>query len=227
MWIYHILNNMNNKVLSLLIFFFLHAICFAQNNSTVDVVDLGLTVKWATCNIGASSPEEYGEYYSWGEVSPKHYYYYNTYKWCKGESMTIIKYCSYPSYGDNSFSDGETILHYSDDVAYLKYKMRIPTKAEWEELITYCTWMWSSLNGVTGYKVKSNVPGYTNKWIFIPASGYYLMGELHVSKEMGYYWSSVIGSVPDYASTLGFTMSKVHMENSLRIYGCAIRPDID
>ena len=218
---------MNTKVLSILGCFLLHTLCFAQTNSTPDVVDLGLTVKWATCNIGASSPEEYGEYYSWGEVSPKQYYFYNTYKWCKGEARTITKYCTESLHGYNYFHDGETILHNSDDVAYIKYKMRIPTKAEWEELITYCTWMWSSLNGVTGYKVRSNVPGYTNKWIFLPASGYYLMDKLHVPKEMGFYWSSVVSTSPDFAFGLGFTMLKVHIESGLRIHGRAIRPVID
>ena len=74
-----------------------------------EYVDLGLSVKWATCNIGATTPEEYGDYFAWGEVEPKEYYEWSTYKYCNGLSSTFTKYCTNSDYGKDGFTDNKTV----------------------------------------------------------------------------------------------------------------------
>ena len=83
-------------------------------------VDLGLPsgTLWATCNVGANAPEEYGDYFAWGETAPKDYYDWSTYKWCKGSYNTMTKYCTNSSYGYNGFTDGKTELDPEDDAAW-------------------------------------------------------------------------------------------------------------
>ena len=136
-------------------------------------VDLGLSVKWATCNLGASKPEEYGDYYAWGETETKTNYGWSTYKWCKGDYDKLTKYCPsnksgyWAGYGS---PDGKTSLELSDDVAHIKLggKWRLPTDAEWTELRERCKWTWTSTNSVNGYKVT----GPNGNSIFLPAAGY-------------------------------------------------------
>ena len=80
-------------------------------------VDLGLSVKWATCNVGANNPEDYGDYFAWGETTTKDTYNLSTYKWCNGSYSTLTKYCNNSSYGNNGFTDNKTQLELSDDAA--------------------------------------------------------------------------------------------------------------
>ena len=131
---------------------------FMRNTITdcVEVVDLGLSVMWATCNVGAESPEDYGDYFEWGEVEPKITYSWDTYKYCKeGEKKKLIKYCSKSSYGNNGFTDTKTILDVEDDAATVNWgnSWRMPTDDEFTELREKCTWLWATLNGVNGYRV--------------------------------------------------------------------------
>ena len=142
-------------------------------------IELGLSVKWASLNVGASKPEEYGDYYAWGETETKTDYSWSTYKWCNGSYTTMTKYCNNSSYGNNGFTDTKTTLDPDNDVAHVKWggSWRMPIKAEQDELHNSCTWTWYSsgnteFNGVAGYKVTSNVPGYTDRFIFLPAAGY-------------------------------------------------------
>lgn len=109
-------------------------------------IDLGLSVKWATCNVGASKPEDYGDYYAWGETTTKSDYDWDTYKWCKGTYDTMTKYCTDSYYGT---VDNRTTLTSSDDVATVKWgsKWRMPTKEEMKELDEDCTWTWTTQNG--------------------------------------------------------------------------------
>ena len=102
-----------------------------------EYVDLGLSVKWATCNMGASSPEEYGDHYAWGETETESTYDWNTYKWCKGSKNTLTKYCTDSDYGT---VDNKTVLDPEDDVAQVKWggNWRMPTDAEIEELRENC-----------------------------------------------------------------------------------------
>ena len=83
-------------------------------------VDLGLSVKWATCNVGANNPEDYGDYFAWGETTTKDTYNWSTYKYCNGDYDLLTKYCNKSSYGNNGFTDNKTQLELSDDAASVK-----------------------------------------------------------------------------------------------------------
>lgn len=130
-------------------------------------VDLGLSVKWATCNIGASSPEEYGDYFAWGETEPKEVYVWSTYKWCNGSQNTLTKYCTNKEYGA---VDNKITLELEDDAAHVNWggEWRMPTKAELEELREKCTWMPAQINGVSGREIT----GPNGNKLFLPYSGY-------------------------------------------------------
>ena len=154
-----------------------------------EAVDLGLSVKWATMNVGATSPEEYGGYYAWGETEEKEYYDWSTYKWCNGSYDTQTKYCTDSYYGT---VDNKTVLDPEDDVAHVKWggSWRMPTKAEQDELHNNCTWTWTTLNGVNGY----TVTGPNGNSIFLPAAGYRNGTGVNYGGSNGLYWSSSLYS---------------------------------
>ena len=157
-----------------------------------EYVDLGLSVKWATCNIGASSPEEYGSYFAWGEVEPKDYYGYDNYKWFiyqKDVSMTITKYNYDPYMGS---VDNKMILDQEDDAATVNMgkAWRMPTIDEITELVQGCTWEFTELyNGkfVRGWIGTSKV---NNKSIFFPLAGLKGTEGDSYRATCGFYWSS-------------------------------------
>ena len=180
---------------------------------TMEYVDLGLSVKWATCNLGASKPSDYGHYYAWGETMVKAGYSWDTYKW--GKENNITKYNN---------SDRKTVLDPEDDVATAKLgsPWRMPTKDEINELIGGCTWKWTKKDGVEGYEVK----GTNGNIIFLPAAGYRKGSKSQYIRKMGYYWSSSLSDVSgsvcardlifySYVQSWGF-------DN--RCYGFQIRP---
>jgi len=152
-----------------------------------EYVDLGLSVKWATCNVGASQPEDYGDYYAWGETEEKSDYSWETYKWCKGTYDTMTKYCMISMYGT---VDNCTTLTSSDDVATVKWgsKWRIPTEEEIKELNEDCAWGWTTQNGVKGMKVK----GPNGNSIFLPAAGYRWGTDFYDHGSSGIYWSATL-----------------------------------
>ena len=194
------------------------------NTGNHEYVDLGLSVKWATCNVGASKPEEYGDYFAWGETQPKETYDWSTYKWCNGSYDTQTKYCTDSYYG---IVDNKTQLELSDDAARANWggSWRMPTHEEQEELRTQCTWTWTTQNGVYGYKVTSKKSGYTNKSIFLPAAGYRLDSSLSDAGSYGYYWSSSLyPDYPDSAYVLRFYSDFVDWLISSRFYGQSVRP---
>lgn len=178
-------------------------------------VDLGLSVLWATCNIGATNPEDYGLCFAWGETEPKENYSWSTYKWCmNGNENQLTKYCID---GWDGYNDNKTVLDPDDDAATVNWggNWRMPTKAEQEELRKNCTWEWTTLNGVYGSKVTSKKKGYTDKWIFLPAEGEY----------SGVYWSSLCLDVEAYG--LFFDNDNwlaVDVTTFYRCYGLAVRP---
>lgn len=131
-----------------------------------EAVDLGLSVKWATCNVGAEFPEQYGGYYAWGETEEKSNYSWSTYKWCKGSYDSLSKYCTNSRYGN---VDNKTVLDSEDDVAHVKWgdNWRMPTLDEFGELVEKCTWEWTTVNGVGGHKVTAP----NGNSIFLPATG--------------------------------------------------------
>ena len=189
-----------------------------------EYVDLGLSVKWATCNVGATKPEEYGDYFAWGETQPKDYYDWSTYKWCNGSYNTLTKYNNSSSYGT---VDNKTTLDLSDDAARANWggSWRMPTKAEQDELREQCTWTWTTQNGVNGYKVTSKKSGYTNKSIFLPAAGYRYDSSLSNAGSRGCYWSSSLLTGDPYdAYDLGFFSGYVGWGNGNRYVGFTVRP---
>ena len=144
-----------------------------SSNTDYQYVDLGLSVKWATCNVGASKPEESGDYFAWGETTTKSTYSWGTYTYCKGSSTTLTKYNCSSGYGT---LDNKTTLELSDDVAAINWggAWRMPTHEELEELLYKCTWTWcwdyAGKEGLFGYLVTSKVNGNA---IFLPSTGSY------------------------------------------------------
>lgn len=151
-----------------------------SNTDTMTYVDLGLSVKWAKCNVGASEPFDYGNYYAWGETTPKSIYDYSTYKHKEG-------YIGAEKVGTEA---GKTIirLNKNDDVAYnrLGNKWRMPTAEEWKELKNKCEWEWSTQNNVNGYIIT----GPNGNKIFLPAGGYRAKEHFDGVGTRVDYWSS-------------------------------------
>ena len=218
-----------------------------------EIVDLGLSVKWRGWNLGASKPEEYGDYYAWGETEPYYSqghsqdnpcgdwrsrtnpaitgYNWSSYKWCNGSQKTLTRYNSSSSYGtvDNktSFKDYD----YEDDAAraILGGKWRTPTRAEWDELLNNCTWVWTSNymgTGVKGHILTSKVNGYKDKSIFLPAAGYRRSADLNYAGFNGIYWSSSLNSSgPSNAWSVSLMSNNVSSSNDAgRCYGRSVRP---
>lgn len=186
-----------------------------------EYVDLGLSVKWATCNVGASKPEEYGDYFAWGETTPKSTYDWSTYKWCRGSRKNLTKYDNEISYGT---VDNKTTLELSDDAARANWggSWRMPTRAEQDELREKCTWTWTTQNGVKGYKVTSKINGNS---IFLPAAGYRDDSSLDNAGSFGRYWSSSLDTDSPYlAWRVSFYSDSVYGSNYGRNYGFSVRP---
>lgn len=195
-------------------------------------VDLGLSVKWATCNIGASSRSDYGNYYAWGEVYTKSEYNWSSYRYCTGtdgDDRFFFKYV--PSdkseyWGGSDEPDDFTRLDLSDDVAHTSWggTWRIPTDAEWTELRTECTWTWVMMDGRRGY----NVIGKNGNSIFLPAAGYRNGLNLDSVGDSGYYWTSSLSEDdPDEAWRVRFDNDFVSRYYYFRYYGFSVRPVSD
>ncbi len=157
-------------------------------------VDLGLPsgTKWATCNVGASVPGEYGDYFAWGETTPKSYYGWDNYKYCNGDPYKLTKYCFDAYFGNNGFIDNLTTLERTDYATTANWGngWRMPTKAELEELIGRCSWTWTNYGGSNGYRVT----GPNGNTIFLPAAGYSYNGSLRYDGINGCYWSNLLCS---------------------------------
>lgn len=187
-----------------------------------DAIDLGLSVRWADHNVGATTPEGYGKFYAWGETSSKNTYDWSTYKW--GSDMySLTKYCFLPAYGTN---DGKRTLEKADDAASVNWSSdwRTPTYAEFEELLNNCTWTWTSVNGVKGYKVTSKK---NSNSIFLPATGHITDSEPSNVGETGFYWTAELSGNP--AAAAGFYMysSQKDFMNYMRYFGLCVRPVLD
>ena len=186
-----------------------------------EYVDLGLSVKWATCNVGANKPEEYGDYFAWGETEPKSTYTWSAYKLCRGNHYTQKKYCTSSSYGT---VDHKITLDLTDDAAHANWggSWRMPTTAEQDELREKCTWTWTTQNGVKGYKVTSKINGRS---IFLPAAGYRYNSVLSNAGRDGVYWSSSLETnYPRYAYNLYFDSSTLKWYYYIRCNGLSVRP---
>lgn len=157
-----------------------------------EYVDLGLSVRWATFNVGAYKPEMAGDYYAWGETEPKTDYSWADYKYSNGSNNTLTKYCNYSNYGLDGFVDNKTVLDLEDDVAHVIWgdNWRTPSMEEFEELVNNCSWEWIEKNGVYGYKFTSCVGGFTDKSIFMPSVGYYSRTNIGYASQYGVYMSN-------------------------------------
>lgn len=183
-------------------------------------VDLGLSVKWGSWNLGATKPAEFGTYFAWGEVEPKEIYADSTYRFFNGTEGSINKYSTSRRYG---MADYKTILDPADDAAHamLDSSWRMPTQEEMQELMERCTWSWTEQDSVAGYVVT----GPNGNSIFLPAAGYRDGDQLKEDGMAGlYYTSSLFAEYPSYAYYLNFTRTSRTTEGILRNKGLAIRP---
>ena len=181
-----------------------------------DYVDLGLPsgTKWATCNVGASSPEEYGDYFAWGETEPKDTYNWDTYFDSDDDGDTFNKYNN---------NGGLTELLPEDDAAAVNWggSWRMPTKAQQDELREYCTREWTTLNGVNG----TLVTGPNGNTIFLPAAGLRWYDDFGSGVSYGYYWSSSLYPDNDYlAYYLSFDSGGWGWGGDNRGSGRSVRP---
>ena len=190
-------------------------------------VDLGLSVKWGTCNVGATKPEECGDYYAWGEIETKKEYSLYAYKYVKkGGIFTRNKYLKYNTDNGLGMVDNKKKLESVDDVACFLWgdKWRMPTDEEFRELIENCKWTWTTQNGINGYMITSKRSGYENQSIFLPLAGCRLESNLYGEDTFGCYWSSMLTSYnPYFAQYLYFNSSNQLIYNYSRFYGRSVR----
>ena len=189
--------------------------------SPEEYVDLGLSVKWARCNLGATAPEETGDYFAWGEVAPKSCYDWATYELCKEEKYNLIKYCTKSSYGK---ADNLKKLESEDDAATASLgKLRTPTIEEWQELSRECTWTWTDVNGKKGYLVT----GSTGNSIFLPAAGWKESDESQCMDAVARYWSSSLDTDSPWKAKALFESNNPLLKLGCyddRCWGFSIRP---
>lgn len=189
--------------------------------SPEEYVDLGLSVKWARCNLGATAPEETGDYFAWGEVAPKSCYDWATYELCKEEKYNLIKYCTKSSYGK---ADNLKKLESEDDAATARLgKLRTPTIEEWQELSRECTWTWTDVNGKKGYLVT----GSTGNSIFLPAAGWKESDESQCMDAVARYWSSSLDTDSPWKAKALFESNNPLLKLGCyddRCWGFSIRP---
>ena len=214
-------------------------------------LDLPSGLKWASCNLGASKPEEYGNYYAWGEVityyadghnqdnpcntwrsrtsPPITGYNWTSYRWCNGTEFTLTKYCTKSSYGNvddivvlqRGEKTGETV----DDVARARLgdKWHMPTEANFAELVDFTDNSWTTYNGVSGWKFTSKTN--SANWIFLPAAGERHNTGIYDAGSVGYYWSSSLNpGFPSRAYTQAFSQDANQMRSYDRHYGLSVRP---
>ena len=200
-----------------------------ESTSPAGTVDLGIVMTrtdgttyklyWAKSNLSdkglCANPEDYGDYYAWGETESKSDYSWSTYKWCNGSSSTLTKY-----------NTKSSVLDQEDDVASVKLggKWRMPTDAEWTELRTKCTWTWTTNYNGTGVSGRI-VTAPNGNSIFLPAAGYRYDTNLNVVGFYGYYWSSSLSTdFLDYAWSAYFDSDDVSRYGSHRFLGRSVRP---
>ena len=198
--------------------------CTPEENKEHDYVDLGLPsgLLWATCNVGANSPEEYGDYFAWGETQPKEVYNWSTYKYCMGSYNTWTKYCSSSNYGYNGFADNLTILLPEDDAATANWgnEWRMPTKEEWQELYNNTTITWIQQNGVNGRLFTAS----NGNSLFLPAAGCRWDSDLLLVGSGGYYWSSLLYTCdPSSVWCFVFYSYSCIVDDGYRGYGRSVR----
>ncbi len=206
-------------------------------------VDLGLSsgTLWATCNVGAKSPEQYGDYFGWGEIVPHFYrgrwskplqdgyygYCWPNYRLCNRSFKALTKYCCNPEYGDNGFTDYRIMLNPEDDAASVVMGKGwcIPTEEQWRELIDECRWTWTDNyknTSVAGYIVAHRYKQGVH--IFLPAAGFYDKNRLNQVAITGDYWSSVLDrDNSSFAIFVSFHYGYCDIVSNNRFYGISVR----
>ena len=213
-----------------------------------EYVDLGLPsgTLWATMNVGASKPEDYGDYFAWGETVPyggednsnamnyayagtyvKTYYDWSTYKYCKGSYSTLIKYCNNSSYGFNGYTDELGELLPEDDAATANWSAawRIPSNSQFSELLNgnYTMAEFTKLNGVSGCKITSIKNGNS---IFLPVTGIVRNANIERQGENGQYWARTYSISKAYRAN-GLELTPTYHNDDIgisRCSGCSVRP---
>ena len=191
-------------------------------------IDLGLPsgTLWATCNIGANAPEDYGDYFAWGETETKDTYNWETYIYAEGTSWQdprLTKYCSVPDYGNNGFTDVLTVLLPEDDAATANWggDWRMPTREEWNELLENTTNTWTTQNEVCGRLFTAS----NGASLFLPAAGYrWDVGLDSTGDDSGYWSSSLYTDYPGDAWLFGFYSDGYDMDFYYRSLGFSVRP---
>lgn len=199
-----------------------YAVSLDKDDSQYEAVDLGLPsgLKWASFNVGATAPEEYGDYYAWGEVTTKDKFSYANYEHLK---VVTSKDADGFDFEEQVWADLGEISATEYDVAHQKWggSWRMPTLDEFEELCKCCTWKWGAMNTVNGYKVT----GANGNWIFLPAAGN--REDRYFTANIGCYWSSTLNRhnpINGNASQLFFYNGLIVQEYSLRHMGRSVRP---
>ena len=192
----------------------------AKTPDGVEAVDLGLSVKWANMNVGATKDSGFGTYFAWGEVKPKPYYSWKTYSWSHKGTTFMLKY---------SNADKRTQLVPADDAASANWggEWRMPTADEYEELTdpNKCQWEWITKDGINGYKVTGKKTGNS---IFLPITGFRFYGGVQFRAIKGIYWTSTLYTLnPDKSYCLEFDGSNIDVTfgklSSNRFSGRCIR----
>jgi uncharacterized protein (TIGR02145 family) len=187
-------------------------------------------IRWATCNVGSTTPDGYGDYFAWGETTPKTTYNWSTYRYCvyneNDENYSgwnsLTKYCNNAEYGNNGFTDALTTLEASDDAATANWGAgwRMPTLSEMQELYGNCTHEWTTQNGVNGEKFT----GSNGNSIFLPAAGGRNGSSLIDAGSFGNYWSSSLFSSYTYGAwLLNFDSGDCSMYGNSRYDGRSVR----
>ena len=204
-----------------------------------EYVDLGLKVKWATCNVGAEKPEDYGDYFAWGDTTTKYEpgyaqsespqwkdgmwdgYSWVNYRFSNETSNSLFKYCDNIDYGFDDITDTLTILTPADDVAHYKWggNWRMPTQADFDELLKNCDCNYTTQNGVKGWKFTGN----NNNSIFLPEAGDF--EGTTCGGEYGAYWSGTMSGFESAAMGLVLMEEDSWFTSEIpRIYGNTVRP---
>lgn len=198
----------------------------SKSDDSDNYVDLGLPsgLLWATHNVGADSPEDYGSHFSWGETTTKSAYNWSTYKY--GNEVDTSPYyhlTKYNTISDYGPIDNLTSLQSGDDVATTDWgkNARIPTMEEWRELSEHCTFEWTTLNGVNG----TCFTGPNGNTLFLPAGGSCWNDQLYYAENYGYYWSSSLDTYhPEYAWGFHFYSGFASVIDGYRGHAFLVRP---
>lgn len=186
-----------------------------------EYVDLNLPsgTLWATCNVGATTPEGYGDYFAWGETESKTIYDYTTYNYCVSDNVSwshpLTKYCNDPEWGYNGYSDDLTILQASDDAATAKWGNGwcMPTADQWRELKDNTDFQWMTQDGVEGMLLTAP----NGNSLFLPAAGACWDHGLNLVDFFGGYWSCSLNTDnPFYA--WGIFFNPESFDNTTNIY---------